>query len=309
MKDKLTIQTKDNASVPNELVLSAAKEHQVGYDKRVSSFEWKDVCEDGKSCFEFKGVEFRKVKATDYFSTNENLELELPVDEQNSALLTMLDGERSATWKFKPSEDGKPLYINVFVTDYFVSVTQLVDGYLSFTSIQPSSQGPEQSWEFQEMFKKYYVNYFQRDNDWITFRHSYKIYSEAMSKANIRTCKVFGKDCNGRASYSSIASAYRNAYDKIVNPMLSNLGTNSDNKDVSVALLQLEKMAKLHANCYFRTYSSAEDRNSASYNATSECFSEVTQQESDLKISLKQANYDLESFMEVGYGGYPRSFE
>ena len=309
LKDNLIIRTGENSDVAKEFILSAAKANQVGYDKRVSSFDWKETCEDGESCFEFKGVELEKVEVKDYFSQEENLEVELLVDEQNYAVLTMLDGDRVATWKFKTLKDENPLYINIFVTDYFVSVTQLVDGYMSFTPIKPSSQSPEQSWEFEDIFKKYYVNYFQRDNDWITFKHSYKTYSDAMSKADNRTCKVFGKDCDGRASYSAIASAYRSAYDKVVSPMLSNLRIGSDNKEVSVALLQLEKMAKLHANCYFRTYSSAEDRNSASYNATSECFSEVTQQESDLKISLKQANYDLESFTEVGYGGYPRSFE
>ncbi len=309
LADNLVIQTGENTELAPELVSDAAKAHQAAYDKRVSSFEWKEVCEDGENCFEFKGVELKKVKVSDYFSSEENLEVKLPIDQQNRAVLKIRDGERVAEWKFILPKDETPLFLNIFVTEYFVSVTQLVDGSMSFTPVEPFSQTPERSWEFEATFKNHFKNYFQRDNEWIVFKHSYRNYSEAMAKANKRTCKVFGKDCDGRASYSSIASAYRAAYEKIVSPMLSNLSTYSDNKDVSVALLQLEKLANLHANCYFRSYSAAEDRDSDGYNATAECFSDVRQQESDLKISLKKINFDLESFTEVGYGAYPRSFE
>jgi hypothetical protein len=305
----LKIQAKNQAEVPENLILDAAKAHQKGYDKRVKSIEWKEVCEDGADCFVFKGVELNKVEVSNYFSTSESLKVDLPIDDKNRASLVMLDGERTAEWTFTLPKEGTPLFLNIFITEYFVSVTQLVDGFLTYTPISPQTQTPERSGEFEQIFKNHYSNYFQRSNPWITFKSSLKSYQDAMAKASKRTCKVFGKDCDGRASYSSIGSAYRKAYEDIVSPMLSSLNTYSDNTDVSVALLQLEKMARLHADCYFRTYSAAEDRDSDGYNATSECFSDVRQQESDLKISLKKVNYELESFTEVGYGSYPRSFE
>ena len=73
------------------------------------------------------------------------------------------------------------------------------------------------------------------------------------------------------------------------------------NKDIAVALLKLEKLAELHADCYFRTYNAANDRNENAYSATSECFSDVKQQESDLEIYLKEFSQELTTFMRSGY--------
>lgn len=309
VEGNLRIQANGDKEIPSESIAAAIKANKLENEKRSGNYEWREECEDGDECFVFKGVELSKLESEKYFQTGEQLIAEIPVNESNKAVLTILDGERSAEWNFNVSDDGSPIILNLFITEYFVSVTQLDDGFMTFTPAKPVSQNPERTWEFEKLFEKYYENYLQRDNDWITFKLSYRTYSAAMDKASERTCKVFGKNCDGRASYSSIASAYRSAYDKIVTPMLSELSTSSDNPDVTIALLQLEKMAKLNADCYFRTYSAAEDRNTNSYNATSECFSDVRQQESDLKIALKKSNFDLENFMEVGYGGYPRSFE
>ena len=305
----LSIFQENDSVVPSEKIQVAAKATEDGQESRSGKFEYVDSCDGDKDCFKYKGVVLSKVDTKEFFSQSEAIEVSLPIDEKGFAVLKMADGSRSATWKFKSNENGNPIFLNVFVTDFFVSVTELENGFVTYTPAAPSSQEPIRTSEFESVFENHYSNYFERDNKWIQFKNMYEIYSKAVDKANKATCKVFGKNCDGRASYSSIGRAYRNAYEDILQPMLSSLVTSSDDKNVTLALLKLEKMATLLANCYFRTYSAAEDRNSSSYNATTECFSDVRQQESDLKISLKEFEYDLENFVEVGYGGYPRSFE
>ena len=294
----LTLKGAESDPIEYALIEKAAKADDDS--KKSEKTEWNDECDNGQGCVYLKGKPLSEIEVTDYFESTEGFTTELPINENGKAVLKVADGKFAAEWRFLAKTNEEPIYINLLITDFWVSATELKDGKVTYTPVSPSAITPEHSWYFEELFKDDLSNYFERENPWAQFRLMYQKYSIAKNQANDDTCKIFGKDCDGRASYSKIADAYRNAYDDILTPMLGELSTNNDDKNVAVALLKLEKMAKLLADCYFRSYSAADDRNDNAYSATTECFSDVKQQQSDLEIFLKEHAQDLTGFLRAG---------
>lgn len=298
IKGNLTIYGSKKEPIVDEIIEKAAQADDKS--KKSEKLEWNEECNSGEGCFYVGGKELEQVDVVDFYESTEGFEIELPINENGKAILRIQDGNNSAEWRLTPSTSEAPIYLNLLITDFFVSLTELEDGKLTYTSVSPNKFEPEHQWYFTELYPEDARNYFERDNPWMLFRLMNQKYSIAKDKANEDTCEIFGKDCNGRASYTKIAKSFRAAYDDILIPLLSELSTSSQNKDVSVALLKLEKMAKLLADCYFRSYSAADDSDSSAYSATSECFSDVRQQESDLEIYLKEFGTDLTGFMRAG---------
>lgn len=289
----------DKKPVAQELIEKAIKATSVS--KKSEKTEWNENCNDGEGCVYLKNKPLSEIEVADFFEKDEGLPIELPVNAAGKAVLRIEDGAYSAEWRFTIASEAQPIYANLLITDFWVSLTELKDGKVTYTPVGVSALTPANSWYFEELYKEELPYYFERGNPWAQFRLMYTKYTTATSKADEETCKVFGKDCKGRASYSKIAKAYKAAYEDILTPMLNELSTSNEDNKVSVALLKLEKMAKLHVNCYFRTYSSADDQNEDAYSATSQCFSDVRQQESDLEIYLKENSQELTSFMRAGY--------
>ena len=271
--------------------------------KKFSKTEWNPDCDNGEGCDEIKGKPLYEVSVDEYFDTGEGFEVELPLSDSGKVELRVTDGKYSIKWELPISKSKDlPNYISVVVDDFTINVNQHLNGKVTFTPVKISSFSPENSWYFEEQYD--YVSEYraERDNSWLQFSVMYEKYADAVEKANTDTCKVFGKNCNGNSSYSAIGRVYRKAYEDVLTPMLNNLITNSEDTKVAVALLRLEKAAKLEADCYFRTYSAAESNDSDAYSATSECFSNVKQQISDLEIYLKENSQSLK--FPIIYGGY-----
>jgi hypothetical protein len=299
LKGNLSIFGSSKDPIKYEIIEKATKAQSES--KKTDKMNYNETCDNGNGCFYVDGKPLSEVEVTNYYEVEEGFETSLPVNENNQASLKVSDGKNSGEWLIPTSSSEQPIYLTILVTDFWVSVTELKNGKVTHTSVSVSKQSPENTWYFKELFKDDLSFYFERENPWVQFRLMYQKFSIAKSKANDETCKVFGKTCKGSASYTSIANAYRKAYDGTLTPMLNEFSTNNDNKDIAVALLKLEKLAELHADCYFRTYNAANDRNDNAYSATSECFSDVKQQESDLEIYLKEFSQELTTFMRSGY--------
>ena len=299
IKGNLSILGSSKDPVKYEIIEKASKAQSDS--KKTDKMKYDESCDNGNGCFYVDGKPLSEVDVTSYYEPTEGFEISLPVNGNNQATFKVTDGKNSGEWLINIADSEDPIFLNVLVTDFWISVTELKGGKVTYTPVNVTKQTPENTWYFKELFTDELAYYFERENPWVQFRLMYQKYSIASNKANEDTCKIFGKNCNGNASYSAIAKSYRKAYDDVLTPMLNELSTNNDDKNVSVALLKLEKLAKLHADCYFRTYSAADSSNQNAYNATSECFSDVRQQESDLEIYLKEFSQQLTSFMRGGY--------
>lgn len=299
LKGNLSIFGAEKDPIAQEILERAAKAEEES--KKSEKLDYDYECDGGEGCFYVDGKRWTETLITDYYEAAEGFATQLPINDQGKAVLRISDGKNSAEWLFTPDSEEETIYINLLVSDFWVSVTELEDGKTTYTSVEFTNSATEQTDAFRELYEEESEFYFQRENPWVPFRLMFQKYSIATGDAKDATCEVFGSDCDGSASYSSIARAYQDAYDDIMVPMLNSLMTFNENKDVSIALSKLEKLASLHVNCYFRTYSAADDRNDDAYSATSECFSDVQQQKSDLEIYLKEFSQELTSFMIAGY--------
>ena len=299
IKGNLNIYGADKKPIAYGILKKAAEAEDAS--KKSNKLEYIEECDGGAGCFYVDGKPRTETLITDYYEPEEGFEVQLPINEQGKAVMRISDGKNSAEWRFTPGSPNETIYINILVSDFWVSVTELEDGKTTYTSVEFEDSQTEQTDAFLELYPEESAYYFERENPWIPFRLMFTNYSRASSDAYDATCEVFGSDCNGTASYSSIARVNREAHDDIIVPMRDNLMTYSENKDVSIALLKLEKMANLLVSCYFRAYSAADDRNEDAYRATSECFSDVQQQRSDLEIYLKEFSQELTGFMIAGY--------
>lgn len=299
LKGNLSIFGADKEPIAYEILKKAAEADDAS--KKSDKLEYNEECDGGAGCFYVDGEPWTETLVTDYYEPEEGFAIQLPINDQGKAVMRISDGKNSAEWRFTPGSAEETIYINILVSDFWVSVTELEDGKTTYTSVEFKDSQTEQTDAFLELYPEESAYYFERENPWVPFRLMFTNYSRASSEAYDATCEVFGSDCDGTASYSSIARVNREAHDDIIIPMRDNLITFSENKDVSIALLKLEKMANLLASCYFRTYSAADDRNEDAYRATSECFSDVQQQKSDLEIYLKEFSQELTTFMIAGY--------
>lgn len=299
MKGNLSIFGSEKEPIAQEILEKAIKANDDS--TKSSKLDYNYECDGGEGCFYVDGKRLTETLVKDYYEPEEGFAAQLPINDQGKAVLKISDGKNSAAWEITPSSAEETIYLTILVSDFWVSVTELEGGKTTYTSVAFSNSQTEQTNSFLELYEEEYPYYFERENPWVPFRLMFTRYSRATGDASDATCKVFGSDCDGTASYSSIAKAYQDAYDDIMVPMRNNLSTYSENKDVAIALLKLEKMVNLHVSCYFRTYSAADDRNEDAYSATSECFSDVEQQKSDLEIYLKGFSQQLTSFMIAGY--------
>jgi hypothetical protein len=301
IEGNMIINAAGDKPVSEKMIIDAAKASKSS--KKFSKTEWNPDCNNGEGCSELNGKPLSEVSVDDYFEKSEGFEVDLPVNDSGKVELHVTDGKFAVKWALsKPKSKDLPVYISLVVDDVTIGVTELLNGKASGKVVKISSLTPKNSWYFEEEYD--YVSDYraERDNKWLLFSIMYKKYVNAVDEANTDTCKVFGKNCDGNASYSEIGKVYRKAYDDVLTPMLSEIITNSEDRKVSVALLKLKKAAELQADCYFRTYSAAEGRNDTAYSATSECFSDVKQQISDIEIYLEENSQSIR--FPMIYGGY-----
>ena len=305
----------ENRSIDGNLVINAAGNKPVDEkiisdaisvskkNNKSSKTQWNSECDSGKGCSEFRGKPLYEASVNDYYDAGEGFEVALPLSDSGKVSLSIVDGSNTTIWELSAPEDKElPIYVFVAVDDFTIGVSQHLNGKVTFTNSLITSFEPGHTSYFEEEYKSVSKFRSERDNKWLLFSIMYRNYIDASDKASVDTCKVFGKDCNGKTSYANIGKAYRKAYDEILLPMLGSLITDSEDSKVSVALLKLEKAAKLEADCYFRTYTAANDKNDTAYSATSECFSGVKQQISDIEIYLKENSQSLQ--FPMLYGGY-----
>lgn len=294
----VTIPSNARKPIPSDVVSEKIQAHDAAATSREDKVEYDEACEGGNGCFRFEGKPYRNVSATDYYGEEAGIEVTLPI-VADKAVLEIVDGNRTISWNFSLPTNSERLYLNIFFTDIYISVTELEGGKMTFTPSPWSSQSPEPTLAFQEL-ESSSPTHAQRGNKWIDLVYAYESYSKARSEANDETCKVFGTDCQGRSSYPTIARAYKKAYEEIIRPMASSLPTYSDDSEVGVVLLQLEKTANKLGDCYFQTYRAAEDYDSNAYDATSACWSSVDELLSDVKIQAKQFGWEISEFRRAG---------
>ena len=285
----------------SDIQSSAAAEDKI-VKANQDDIDWLSDCEgDDNECMTYKGVKYLNTKVSDFYSPESFIKSKLDINDKGYAVLKVSEKDRSATWQFDVSKDSKdPIYLKILVTDYYVAITQLKGGYLTYTSTIPEEEIPEKSSDFKEFITFKVENVFQRPNKWIEFKAAYTDFSIAKSDASDKTCEIFGKECKGRASWSVIQKKYMKVYEEDISTMASNLPTFSEDSEVRKALLMLSQTADLLANCYFRTQLAASSRDDASYNAVSSCWQDVDQKLGEIEIYLNDFNLKMDSFARVG---------
>ena len=291
----------DDQAVSDKIISDVSKAGKAS--KKYSNNEWNPDCDNGEGCFEINGKPLYEISVDDYFDTEEGFEVELPINEKGKVELRVTDGKYSVKWELPTSKSKElPIYMSLSIDDFTIGLNEHLNGKVTFTPVKIASFSPKNSWYFEDHYDNVSDYRAERDNSWLQFSIMYEKYVDASEEAETNVCKVFGKNCDGKVSYSSIGAIYRQAYEDVLTPMLNDLITNSDDSKVAVALLRLEKAAKLESDCYFRVYSAAEQNDSDAYSATSECFSNVRQLISDLEIYLKENSQSLR--LPIIYGGY-----
>ena len=280
---------------------SATAEDEI-VEANQDSIEWLPECEgDDNACITFKGVKYLDTKASDFYSPESFIESKLDINENGKAVLRVSEKDRSATWQFEVNaEVNEPIYLKILITDYYLAITQLKDGYLTYTSTIPTEEIPEKSSDFREFITFKVENIFQRPNKWLEFKSAYTQFSIAKSEAYDKTCEIFGKDCKGTASWTAIEKKYMKVYEEDISKMAANLPTYSKDSEVRKSLLMLSQTADLLANCYFRTQLAASSRDDSSYNAVSSCWQDVDQKLGEIEIYLNDFNLKMDSFARVG---------
>jgi hypothetical protein len=230
-----------------------------------------------------------------FYGEDSFIQTELDINKEGKAVLNIAEGDRSAAWEFETTQDSnEPIYLKILITDYFVGVTQLEKGYLTFTSTLITEENPEKSYGFDEFIGlEEYL--FQRPNKWFDLKAAYKEFSDARNTGITKTCEIFGRGCDGSASWSVIEEKYKSVYEEEISPMVENLilYSNSPDTDVRKSVLMLTQAADLLANCYFRVQISAQSENNSAYIAVSSCWQEVDQKISDLEIYLSEFDVEL----------------
>lgn len=250
-----------------------------------------------RECGTFNGVKFDQVGALDFYGEESFIQSNLDINDAGKAALTIVEQNRSATWEFEPNADtSQPIYLKILITDFYIAVTQLEQGFLTFTTSIPKIEDPEKSLGFTALFAYEGAKaFFQRPNPWVEFKGAYKKFEDVARDAEEEACEVFGKDCDGTASWSVIQEKNLKIYDERVSPMARDLESYTFGADAEVkkALLMLTQSADLLASCYFRTQLAAQSEDNTAYNATSSCFQDVEQKLGDIEIYLTDFNVQM----------------
>jgi hypothetical protein len=255
-----------------------------------------------RECGTFEGVRFNQTKAIDFFGQDSFVRTNLDINEEGKAILNVSEEGRSGTWEFETSQGSdEPIYLKILITDYYVGVTELENGYLTFTSNVLTEEIPEKDYGFDEFIGDEEL-LFQRPNNWLNFMALYDEFSIAEKEAENRTCEIFGPDCDGTASWGEIQEAYMTVYEEDIYPMVSNIKfyTYSSDSDVRKAVLMLTQTGDLLASCYFRTQLAAQSRDDSAYNAVSSCWSDVDQKIGDLEIYLTDFDVVMNLYPRTG---------
>lgn len=255
-----------------------------------------------RECGTFGGVKFDQIKAIDFFGQDSFVQTNLDVNKEGKAVLTITEKDRAASWEFETTQDSKePIYLKILITDYYVGVTQLEDGFLTFTSTVISNEDPVKSYGFDEFLgNEKFV--FQRPNEWYDFKAAYNEFSDARRSASAKACEIFGEDCDGSSSWTIIEKTYKAVYEQDISPMLENLALYRYSPDANVrkAVLMLSQTADLLASCYSRVQLAAQSGDNTSYNAVSICWQDVNQKVGDIEIYLSDFNIEMNLYPRVG---------
>jgi hypothetical protein len=296
--DSLEIKVKGSSPLELSDIQNSAKKNREmnGENQYGDNFGLLPDCEGWiRECGTFAGVKFDQVEALGFYGEDSFIQTELDINKEGKAVLNIAEGDRSAAWEFETTQDSnEPIYLKILITDYFVGVTQLEKGYLTFTSTLITEENPEKSYGFDEFIGlEEYL--FQRPNKWFDLKAAYKEFSDARNTGITKTCEIFGRGCDGSASWSVIEEKYKSVYEEEISPMVENLilYSNSPDTDVRKSVLMLTQAADLLANCYFRVQISAQSENNSAYIAVSSCWQEVDQKISDLEIYLSEFDVEL----------------
>ena len=305
--DSLEIKVKGSSPLEVSDIKNSGKKNREmnGENQWAENFGLLPDC-DGwiRECGTFGGVKFDQVEALSFYGQDSFIQTELDVNDEGKAVLNIAEGDRSAAWEFETTQDSnEPIYLKILITDYYVGVTQLENGYLTFTSTLITKENPEKSYGFDKFIgNEKFV--FQRPNKWYDLKAAYKEFSDARNTSDTQTCEIFGRGCDGSASWSVIEERYKTVYDEIVSPMLENLRlyTYSSDADVRKSVLMLTQAADLYANCNFRVQIAAQSENNSAYIAVSSCRQEVKQKISDLEIYL--SDFDVQLNLVPRFGDF-----
>ena len=296
--DSLEIKVKGSSPLEVSDIKNSGKKNREmnGENQYGDNFGLLPDCEGWiRECGTFAGVKFDQVEALGFYGEDSFIQTELDINKEGKAVLNIAEGDRSAAWEFETTQDSnEPIYLKILITDYYVGVTQLEKGYLTFTSTLITEENPEKSYGFDEFIGlEEYL--FQRPNKWFDLKAAYKEFSDARNTGITKTCEIFGRGCDGSASWSVIEEKYKSVYEEEISPMVENLilYSNSPDTDVRKSVLMLTQAADLLANCYFRVQISAQSENNSAYIAVSSCWQEVDQKISDLEIYLSEFDVQL----------------
>lgn len=292
-----------NGAVNADQIVKLGKAYDKSEKSRNKKTEYIEDCMDIESvCETYNGVPLGKTDVENLFTEDEKIEVSLPINKSGKAELTIKDGKSVGTWEFElPQGEKKDLYLHIYLRDDYVAVTQFELGKITYTPSEISNQNPKMSEAFTSLYTDATEGLlFQRPYEWIDLKSSYFAYLNMKNQADGETCKVFGKNCSGTASYSSIAGAYKKAYDKIITPFEYEIPLNSESKEVRKAELMLNGAYSKLSSCYWQTYTAANSRNTSSYQAVSTCWSEVDGLEHDLDIYLNDFDVKVSMALWVG---------
>ena len=305
--DSLEIRTNESAAINiNDIKNSHSENREMsGEVKWAENFGLLPNCEGWvRECGTFNGVKFDQIGALDFYGEKSFIKSKLDINDAGMAVLTIVEQDRSATWEFETNADTtEPIYLKILITDFYVGVTQLEQGFLTFTTSIPMKEDPAKSLGFRTLFTNEGAKaLFQRPNPWVEFKGAYQKFNNVKSEAAAEACEIFGENCDGTASWSVIQKKNLKIYDESVSPMARDIKSYTFGADAEVkkALLMLTQSADLLASCYFTAHLAAQSEDKTAYNATSSCYQDVQQKLGDIEIYLTDFNVEMNLYPRVG---------
>jgi hypothetical protein len=299
--DSLEIKVKGSSPLELSDIQNSAKKNREMNGENQYGDNWGLLPDcDGwiRECGTFAGVKFDQVEALGFYGEDSFIQTELDINKAGKAVLNIAEGDRSATWEFETTQDSnEPIYLKILITDYFVGVTQLENGYLTFTSTLIKEENPYKSYGFDKIFSTSEKFVFQRPNKWYDLMAAYSEFTDARNASYAKSCEIYPSGCDGNVSWSVLEENYKLINEEIVSPLLDELSFYTDSSDAAVkkSVFMLTQAADLYSSCYFRAQLAAQSQDNSAFISVSSCFQDVDQKMSDLDIYMSDFDVDFKT--------------
>jgi hypothetical protein len=299
--DSLEIKVKGSSPLELSDIQNSAKKNREMNGENQYGDNWGLLPDcDGwiRECGTFAGVKFDQVEALGFYGEDSFIQTELDINKAGKAVLNIAEGDHSAAWEFETTQDSnEPIYLKILITDYFVGVTQLENGYLTFTSTLIKEENPFKSYGFDKIFSTSSAFVFQRPNKWYDLMAAYSEFTDARNASYAKSCEIYPSGCNGNVSWSVLEENYKSIYEEIISPMLDELSfyTYSSDAAVKKSVFMLTQAADLYSSCYFRARLAAQSQDNSAFISVSSCFQDVDQKMSDLDIYMSDFDVDFKT--------------